>query len=134
MHVLCIHLSTMIISVSLRILETWSRGKDRVGTLARPDPRVRVVQRPNLFQLSSLRDESCSPHIIVLNCTRREWERDGLGWSSSTSTSLTTLFPQNSRSTNAPLQARPAGPAPRGPGRAGCGLPLQLCLCGASAP
>jgi hypothetical protein len=30
-------------------------------------------------QLSSLRDESCSPRIIVLNCTKREWERDGLG-------------------------------------------------------
>ena len=27
MHLLCIHLSTMIISVSLRILETWSRRK-----------------------------------------------------------------------------------------------------------
>ena len=35
-----------------------------------------------LSQLSSLRDESCSPRIIVLNCTTREWERDG--WSSAT--------------------------------------------------
>ena len=28
MHLLCIHLSTMIISVSLRILETWSRRNE----------------------------------------------------------------------------------------------------------
>ena len=34
---------------------------------------------PSLSHLSSLRDESCSPRIIVLNCTTREWERDGLG-------------------------------------------------------
>ena len=33
--------------------------------------------------LSSLRDESCSAHILVLNCTTREWERrswSSLGW------------------------------------------------------
>ena len=32
-----------------------------------------------LSQLASRSDESCSPRIIVLNCTTREWERDGLG-------------------------------------------------------